>query len=86
MTRTGEESKSAAKKKTEKKTTEKKTEKKRPLEELFEELETVTAELEEEELPLEEAFLKYRRGMELLKECNAAVDKVEKELQILEEA
>lgn len=81
MTGTGEESKAAAKKKPEKK-----PEKKRTLEELFEELETVTAELEEEELPLEEAFLKYRRGMELLKECNSAVDKVEKELQILEEA
>lgn len=81
MTKTGEESKTAVKKKPEKK-----TEKKRTLEELFEELETVTAELEEEELPLEEAFLKYRRGMELLKECNSAVDKVEKELQILEEA
>ena len=74
----------------EKKTTQKKstktTEKKRTLEELFAELETVTAELEAQELPLEEAFGKYRRGMELLKECNAAVDTVEKELQILEEA
>lgn len=76
MTAKGEESKTAAKKK---------PEKKRTLEELFEELEAVTAELETDELPLEEAFLKYRRGMELLKECNAAVDTVEKELQILEE-
>ncbi|MBQ8846188.1 MAG: exodeoxyribonuclease VII small subunit, partial [Lachnospiraceae bacterium] len=32
------------------------------------------------------AFAKYRKGMELLKECNDAVDTVEKELQILEEA
>lgn len=63
-----------------------KTEKKRSLEELFTELETITAELEAQELPLEEAFAKYRTGMELLKECNAAVDTVEKELQILEEA
>ena len=63
-----------------------KAEEKRTLEELFSELEAVTAELEAQELPLEEAFLKYRRGMELLKECNAAVDTVEKELQILEEA
>ncbi len=74
-----------AEKKATKKTT-KKAEEKRTLEELFRELETVTAELEAQELPLEEAFLKYRRGMELLKECNAAVDTVEKELQILEEA
>lgn len=64
----------------------KKTEEKRTLEELFTELETITAELEAQELPLEEAFAKYRKGMELLKECNAAVDTVEKELQILEEA
>ena len=73
----------------EKKTTKRatqKTEKKRTLEELFTELETITAELEASELPLEEAFAKYRTGMELLKECNAAVDTVEKELQILEEA
>ncbi len=73
----------------EKKTTKKsvqKTEQKRTLEELFAELETITSELEASELPLEEAFAKYRTGMELLKECNAAVDTVEKELQILEEA
>ena len=68
------------------KKTAQKTEKKRTLEELFGELETITSELEVQELPLEEAFAKYRKGMELLKECNAAVDTVEKELQILEEA
>ena len=68
------------------KKTAQKTEKKRTLEELFGELETITSELEAQELPLEEAFAKYRKGMELLKECNAAVDTVEKELQILEEA
>ena len=72
-------------KKVTKKSTQK-TENKRTLEELFTELETITAELEASELPLEEAFAKYRTGMELLKECNAAVDTVEKELQILEEA
>ncbi len=74
-----------AEKKITKKSAEK-AEKKRSLEELFAELETITAELEAQELPLEEAFAKYRRGMELLRECNAAVDTVEKELQILEEA
>ena len=61
-------------------------EKKHTLEEMFSQLEMITMELENQELPLEEAFTKYRRGMELLKECNAAVDTVEKELQILEEA
>lgn len=60
-------------------------EKKRTVEELFEELEAITDELEEEELPLEEAFLKYQKGMELLKECNGIVEQVEQQLQILEE-
>lgn len=72
--------------KTTKKTTTKKSEPKRTVEELFVELEGITMQLEAEDLPLEEAFAKYRKGMELLKECNAAVDMVEKELQILEEA
>lgn len=75
----------AVEKKTAKKSA-RKTEAKRTLEELFSELEVITSELEVQELPLEEAFAKYRKGMELLKECNAAVDTVEKELQILEEA
>jgi len=60
-------------------------EKKRTVEELFEELEAITDELEEDELPLEEAFLKYQKGMELLKECNGIVEQVEQQLQILEE-
>lgn len=71
---------------TQKKTATKKTENTRTLEEMFQELEGITTELEGQELPLEEAFLKYRKGMELLKQCNDAIDTVEKELQILEEA
>ena len=63
-----------------------KKEDKKTVEELFSELEAITMRLEEEELPLEEAFLQYQKGMELLKECNAAIDTVEKQLQILEEA
>lgn len=60
-------------------------EQKRTVEELFDELEEITAQLDEDELPLQEAFLKYQKGMQLLKECSEIVDKVEKELQILEE-
>ena len=82
----GNEEPTAVEKKATAKKSIKTTEKKRTLEELFAELETVTAELEASELPLEEAFAKYRTGMELLKQCNEAVDTVEKELQILEEA
>ena len=41
--------------------------------------------LEKLELSLEESFAKYKQGMELLLQCNQAIDKVEKELMILEE-
>ena len=71
---------------TQKKASPKKTEEKLTLEEMFGQLEGITTELEGQELPLEEAFSMYRKGMELLKQCNDAIDTVEKELQILEEA
>lgn len=71
---------------TEKKTAAGNAEKNPSLEEMLFLLEKITTELETEELPLEEAFEKYSKGMELLKKCNAEVDMVEKKLQILEEA
>lgn len=55
------------------------------LEESMQALEEVMARLEEEELPLEQSFALYKQGMDLLMQCNKAVDKVEKELRILEE-
>ena len=42
-------------------------------------------ELGSSELSLEESFAKYKQGMDLLLKCNQAIDKVEKELMILEE-
>ena len=43
------------------------------------------AHLETEEITLEESFQEYSRGMQLLKHCNNAIDRVEKKvLQINE--
>lgn len=55
------------------------------LEESMKALEEVIACMEEEELPLEQSFSMYKKGMDLLMQCNKAVDKVEKELKIIEE-
>jgi len=55
------------------------------LEQSLEQLELVMEELGSPELSLEESFLKYKQGMDLLLKCNQAIDKVEKELMILEE-
>ncbi len=63
-----------------------KQEKELSLEEAFEQIEEVIARLEDEEITLEESFQEYNRGMQLLKHCNEAIDKVEKKvLQINEE-
>jgi exodeoxyribonuclease VII small subunit len=55
------------------------------LEQSLEKLEQVMEELGSSELSLEESFAKYKQGMDLLLQCNQAIDKVEKELMILEE-
>jgi len=55
------------------------------LEASLKQLEQVMEELGSSELSLEESFAKYKQGMDLLLKCNQAIDKVEKELMILEE-
>lgn len=55
------------------------------LEQSLAKLEQVMEELGSPELSLEESFEKYKQGMDLLLQCNQAIDKVEKELMILEE-
>ena len=55
------------------------------LEQSLEQVEQVMEELGSPELSLEESFVKYKQGMDLLLKCNQAIDKVEKELMILEE-
>ena len=55
------------------------------LEESMAELEAVMSELEREDITLEESFSLYNTGMKLLKNCNDAIDKVEKKLIVLNE-
>lgn len=55
------------------------------LEEAFTALEGTIERLEQEDLSLEEAFQIYQKGMELLKTCNHAIDRVEKKVLVLNE-
>ena len=50
------------------------------LEEAFSELERVTKQLEDPNISLEDSFLIYQKGMQLLKYCNESIDKVEKKV------
>lgn len=55
------------------------------LEQRFEELDTVIEALQDRELALEEAFSLYKKGMELLKDCNEKLDHVEKKVLAMNE-
>ncbi len=50
------------------------------LEEKFAKLVETVKKLEAEDISLEESFRIYKEGMELLKQCNADIDKVEKQV------
>ena len=60
-------------------------EKERKLEENFSVLEELIGRLEEEDISLEDAFTAYSKGMNLLKQCNEQIDRVEKQVLKLNE-
>lgn len=55
------------------------------LEDTFNKLEAVLNEMEQSELTLDESFKKYKEGMELLNKCNTMLDKVEKQIVIIDD-
>ena len=55
------------------------------LEQSLEQLNVIMEQLEKEEITLEDSFKLYQEGMKLLKVCNDSIDKVEKQLMVLEE-
>lgn len=55
------------------------------LEENFARLEEMIEKLSEDDLPLEEAFRAYSQGMAILKQCDAQIDRVEKQVLKLTE-
>lgn len=57
----------------------------RSLEENFSELEELLEQLEAEDISLEDAFTAYSKGMNVLKQCNEQIDRVEKQVMKLNE-
>lgn len=55
------------------------------LEELFLGLDHVVEKMESGTTTLEESFHLYKKGMDMLKQCNEKIDFVEKQVMILEE-
>lgn len=55
------------------------------IEQGFEEIEAILKKMESREISLEESFALYQRGMEQLKLCNDKIQKVEKQVMMLNE-
>lgn len=60
-------------------------EKEKTLEEVFRDLDQVMESLQAEDISLEDSFVLYHKGMELLKLCNDKIDTVEKKMLVLDE-
>ena len=54
-----------------------------PLDVMMENLEKCVEKMERADISLEESFETFKEGMELVKKCNAGIDKVEKEVMVL---
>lgn len=53
------------------------------IEDAFAQLGEILNAMNREDIPLEEAFAQYEKGMKLLEYCNNSIDKVEKKVRIL---
>lgn len=54
------------------------------IEQTFEELDQIMEKLESSETSLEESFALYEKGMKLVKTCGEKIDRVEKQMIILQ--
>ena len=62
-----------------------KTDDKFDLEDGFEKIDAIIKQLDDPKISLDDTFELYKKGMGILKECNASIDRVEKQVQVLEE-
>lgn len=59
--------------------------KKRSIEESFSCLDEILEKLEDPDIPLEESFTLYEKGMKVLKETTGAIDDVEKRVKLIDD-
>ena len=54
------------------------------IEENFTKLEEIIEKMETNDITLEKSFELYSKGLKLIKDCNDKIDKVEKEMKVIE--
>ncbi|MCI9125730.1 MAG: exodeoxyribonuclease VII small subunit [Eubacterium sp.] len=60
-------------------------EEKKTIEQNFEEIENIIKEMQEEDVTLDKSFELYNNGINLVRDCSAQIDKIEKQIQIINE-
>ncbi len=53
------------------------------LEQMLDEIDGIIEKLSDEDIPLEEAFAQYSKGVKLVGKCNESIDRVEKKVKML---
>ncbi len=60
-------------------------EEKKTIEQNFEEIESIIQNMQEEDVTLDKSFELYNKGLNLVRDCSAQIDKIEKQIQIINE-
>lgn len=60
-------------------------ESKKTIEQNFEEIETIIKNMQMEDVTLDKSFELYNQGLKLVKDCNSQIDKIEKQIKIINE-
>ena len=60
-------------------------EEKKTIEQNFEEIESIIQNMQAEDVTLDKSFKLYNKGLNLVRDCSAQIDKIEKQIQIINE-
>lgn len=60
-------------------------ENKKTIEQNFEEIETIIKKMQQEDVTLDKSFELYHQGLKLVQDCNSQIDKIEKQIKIINE-
>lgn len=55
------------------------------IEDNFKELDELLEKMQDEDVSLDESFEMYKKGIEIVKDSNEQIDKIEKQIEVLEE-
>ena len=55
------------------------------IEDNFEQLEDIISKMQSDRIPLEQSFELYNKGLSLVQDCNNQIEKIEKQIKIIEE-